>query len=103
MAFSGAKSRSPHSKGKLPLVLKDFRDKSSCFVTDTNSSTSSYSESPIGISKEENYFNRFDSFTFHFSMTMPIMVTDTTTIEEQLAEMARTIAKLTKIVDEKDM
>ena len=34
---------------------------------------------------------------------MPIMVTDTTTIEEQLAEMARTIAKLTKIVDEKDM
>ena len=32
-------------------------------------------------------------------MTMLIMVTDTTTIEEQLAEMARTIATLTKIVD----
>ena len=36
-------------------------------------------------------------------MTMSVMATDTTSVEEQLAEMARTIAKLTKTVDEKDM
>ena len=31
------------------------------------------------------------------------MATDTTFVEEQLAEMARVIAKLTKTVEEKDM
>ena len=36
-------------------------------------------------------------------MTMLVMTTDTTSVEEQLAEMARTIAKLTKMVEEKDM
>ena len=37
------------------------------------------------------------------SMTIPVMATDTTFVEEQLAEMARVIAKLTKTVEEKDM
>ena len=36
-------------------------------------------------------------------MTMSIMETDTTFVEEQLIEMARAIAKLTKTVEEKDM
>ena len=36
-------------------------------------------------------------------MTMPIMVISTTSIEDQLAEMTRAIAKLTKMVEEKDM
>ena len=36
-------------------------------------------------------------------MTMSIMETDTTSIEEQLAEMARVIAKLTKTIEENDM
>ena len=36
-------------------------------------------------------------------MTMAVMTTDTTSVEEQLAEMARAIAKLTKTVEEKDM
>ena len=36
-------------------------------------------------------------------MTMSVMATDTTSVEEQLAEMARAITKLTKTVDEKDM
>ena len=36
-------------------------------------------------------------------MAMPVMVTCTTSIEEQLAEMALAIAKLTKTVEEKDM
>ena len=36
-------------------------------------------------------------------MTMPVMAIDTISIEEQLAEMARVIAKLTKTVKEKDM
>ena len=36
-------------------------------------------------------------------MTMPVMATGTTSVEEQLAKMACTIAKLTKTVEEKDM
>ena len=36
-------------------------------------------------------------------MTMSVMETDTTFVEEQLIEMARAIAKLTKTVEEKDM
>ena len=35
-------------------------------------------------------------------MAMPVMATDTTFIEEQLVEMARAIAKLTKTVEDKD-
>nr|CAN84053.1 hypothetical protein VITISV_015747 [Vitis vinifera] len=34
---------------------------------------------------------------------MPVMATDIISVEEQLAEIARVIAKLTKIVKEKDM
>ena len=70
---------------------------------DAISSTGSYSGSLTRMSKEENYSNRSDSFTSPFSMTMPIMATDTTSINEQLAEMARVIAKLTKTVEEKDI
>ena len=36
-------------------------------------------------------------------MTMPIMTTDTTFVEEQLAKMARAIAKLTKTLEKKDI
>ena len=36
-------------------------------------------------------------------MTIPIMATNTTSIEKQLVEMAHGIAKLTKTVEEKDM
>ena len=36
-------------------------------------------------------------------MTMLVMTTDTTSVEEQLAEMVRAIAKLAKMVEEKDM
>ena len=53
------------------------------------------------MSKEENYSNHSDSFTSLFSMTMPIMTTDTTSVEEQLIDMARVIAKLNKMVEEK--
>ena len=55
------------------------------------------------MSKEENYSNHSDSFTSPFLMTMSVMATGTTSVEEQLAEMARAIAKLTKTVEEKDM
>ena len=55
------------------------------------------------MSNEENYSNRFDFFTSPFLMTMLVMATDTTSVEEQLVEMTRTIAKLTKTVKEKDM
>ena len=78
LASSGPKSHSPCNKGKLPLALKDFGDKSSCSVTDTNSSVDSHFESPTRTSKEENYSNRSDSFTSPLSMTMPVMATDTT-------------------------
>ncbi|RVW19841.1 Transposon Ty3-I Gag-Pol polyprotein [Vitis vinifera] len=99
----GAKSHSPRSKGKLPSTLQDFGDKSPCSVIEANSSTGSHSGSPTGMSKKENYSNRSNSFTFPFSMTILVMATDTTSIEEQLAEMARVIAKLTKTVEKKDM
>ena len=36
-------------------------------------------------------------------MTMPVMAMGTTSVEEQLEEMTRAIAKLTKMVEEKDM
>ena len=103
LVYLRAKSHSPHKKGKLPSTLKYFGDKSLCSTTDANSSTHSHSRSPIGMSREENYSNRSDSFTFPFFMTMPVMATDTISVEEQLAKMARVIAKLIKTVEEKDM
>ncbi|KAJ9691630.1 hypothetical protein PVL29_013737 [Vitis rotundifolia] len=103
LVFLGAKSHSPCSRGKLTSALKDFGDKSPYSVTNANSSTGSHSELPIGMSKEENYSNRSNSFTFPFSMIMPVMTISTTSVEEQLAEMVRAIAKLTKRVEEKDM
>ena len=99
----GAKSHSPHRRGKLPSILKDFEDKSHFSITDANSNTSSHSGSPTRMSKEEKYSNHSDSFTSPFSMTMSVMATHTTSIEEQLAEIACVIAKLTKIVEENDM
>nr|CAN63871.1 hypothetical protein VITISV_036033 [Vitis vinifera] len=98
-ASLGAKSHSPRRKRKLSSTLRDFGDKSPCSITDANSST----RSPTRMSKEENYSNRFNSFTSHFSMTMPVMENDTTSVKEQLIEMARAIAKLTKTIEEKDM
>ena len=103
LASLEVKSHSPRSRGKLPSTLQDFRDKSPSSITDANSIVDSYSESPTGMSKEENYSNRFDSFTSPFSMTMLVMAIDTTFVEEQLVEMAHGIAKLTKTVEEKDM
>ena len=99
----GAKSYSPRHRGKLPSTLQDFGDKSSCSITNANSSTDSRSRSPTETSNEENYSNHSDSFTSPFLMTMSIMATDTTSLEEQLTEMARVITKLTKTVEEKDM
>ena len=55
------------------------------------------------MTKEDNYSNHSKSFTFPFLMTMLVMATDTTSVDEQLAEMAHAIAKLTKTVEEKDM
>ena len=99
----GVKSHSLRSIGELPSTLQDFWDESPCFVTNVNFSIGLHSRSPIGMSKEENYSNHSNSFTSSFSITMPVMTTDTTTVEEQLADMARAIAKLTKTVNEKDM
>ena len=103
LASSGARSHSPHSRGKLSSALKDFGDKSLNSATNANSSTNSHLVSPTELSKEEKYSNHSDSFTSPFSMTMPIMTADTTFVEEQLAEMAHVIAKLTKTIEEKDM
>ena len=98
----GAKIHSSHSRGKFPSILQDFGDKSPCSITNANSSIGSRSGSPTRMSNEENYSNRSDSFTSPFLMTMSIMSTDTTSIKEQLTEMARAIAKLTKTIEEKD-
>ena len=85
LASLEVKSHSPHSRGKLPSALRDFGDKFPCSVTDANSSIGSHSESPTGMSKEENYSNRSDFFTYPFSMTILVMTTDITSVEEQLA------------------
>ena len=103
LVFLGLKSHSPHSKGKLPSTLKHFGGKSPYSVINANSSTDLHFGSPTGMSKEENYYNRLDSFTSPFSMSMLVMSTGTTFVEEQLVEMAHGIAKLTKTVEEKDM
>ena len=66
LVFLGAKSHSPRSKGKLPSTLKDFGDKSPYSIIDANSNTDSHFGSPTGMSKEENYSNHSDSFTFPF-------------------------------------
>ena len=99
----GAKSHSPRSGGKLPLTLQDFGDKSHYSVTDANSSTGSRSGLPTGMSNEENYFNRSNSFTFHFLMIMSVMEIGITFVKEQSTEMAYVVAKLTKTIEKKDM
>ena len=71
----GAKSHSPRSRGKLPSTLQDFGNKSPYSATNANPSIGSHSRSPTGMSKEENYSNRSDSFTSPFSMTMSVMAT----------------------------
>ena len=43
------------------------------------------------------------AFTSFFVVTMLVMTTDTTSIEEQLAEMTYAIAKLTKTIEDKDL
>ena len=103
LIFLGAKSHSPHNRVNFPSTLKDFGDKSPCSVIDANYSTNSHSRSPTRMSNEESYFNCFDSFTSPFLMNMLVMTIDTTSVEERLAKMACAIAKLTKMVEEKDM
>ena len=60
----GAKSHSSCSRGKLPSTLQDFRDKSPSSVTDANSITDSYFESPTGMSNEEKLLQSFRHFYF---------------------------------------
>ena len=81
----GVKSHSLRSREKFPSVLKDFGVKSLCSITYANFGTSSHFGSPTGMSKEENYSNRSGSFTSPFSMTILVMTTDTTSVEERLA------------------
>ena len=55
------------------------------------------------MSKEDNSSNQSDSFTSFFEVTMLVMTTNTTSIEEQLVEMTHVIAKLTKTIEEKHL
>ena len=55
------------------------------------------------MSKEDNSSNQFDSFTSFCEVTMLVMTTNTTSIEEQLVEMTHVIAKLTKTIEEKHL
>ena len=103
LASLEVKNHSPRSKGKLPSTLQDFRDKSSCSITDTKSNTGSHFELPTGMSNEENYSNCFDSFTFHFLMIMSVMEIGITFVKEQSTEMAYVVAKLTKTIEKKDI
>lgn len=77
--------------------MKDFEDKFLYPINDANSTIGS----PIGVSKQDNSSDHSSSFTSYFSVTMQVIGYDTTSMEEQLAKMARAIDKLTKIVEEK--
>ena len=103
LASLGAKGQSPHSWEKHLSTLKDSRDKSPYFIVDVNSSTDSHSRSPIRMSKKDNSSNDFDFFTYSFIMTILVMTIATTSIEEQLTDIARAIAKLTKTIKEKNL
>lgn len=94
-------SQSSHGWEKCLSKLKDSRDNSPYSVVDSNSNTDSHSGSPTKTSKEENSSSHFDFFTSSFLVTMLVMTTDTTFIEEQLAKMAYAIAKLTNTIKEK--
>lgn len=65
--------------------------------------TPNHFESPIGMSKKDNFFNNSNSSIFSFAVTMLVMTINTMSIEEQLARMACAIAKLTKSIKEKNM
>ena len=103
LASLGEKGHNPYSKEKLPSIPKDSRDKSPYSVIDANSNIGSCSRSPTGMSKEDNYSNHSESFTCHFLMIMSIVAMSFISLEEQLVEMARAIAKLTKTIEDKDM
>lgn len=80
--------QSLHGMEKRSATLKDFRNKFSSFIVDANFSIDLHSGSPIRMSKKDNFFNYYDSFTSFFRVTMPIITTDTKSIEKQLAKMA---------------
>ncbi|KAG5521475.1 hypothetical protein RHGRI_033888 [Rhododendron griersonianum] len=69
-------------------------------VSDANSSTGSHSGSSPSYPKHSESPIRSDA---SHSMAMQVMTTDTATVEEQLATMARAIEKLTKTVEDKDL
>ena len=79
--------------------MKDFGDKSLHPIDDANSTNGS----PIRVSNQNNSFDQSNSFTSSFSVAMSVMATSTIYMEEQLAKMARVIAKLTKTIKEKDL
>ena len=74
--------------------MKDFEDKSLYFIVDASSTTCS----PIGELKQNNPFDHSSFFTSLFLMTMLVMATSITSVEEQLVEMACAIDKLTKTI-----
>ncbi|KAH7840714.1 hypothetical protein Vadar_020580 [Vaccinium darrowii] len=69
-------------------------------IFDANSSTGSHSGSSPSSPKRSESPSRSDSSYF---VGMQVMTTSAATVEEQLATMVRTIEKLTKTVEEKDL
>ena len=74
----GVKSSSPRARENSLQHYRILGINLLALLPDANSSIGSRSGSPTGMSKEENYSNRSNSFNSPFSMTMPVMVTSTT-------------------------
>ena len=90
------KGQSPHGWEQYLSTLKDFRCKSSYFIVNANFNTNSHFGSLSGMSKEDNSSNYSEFFTSSLMVTMSIMITSTTFIEERLVKMAHANTKLTR-------
>lgn len=79
----------------LPEVSEDI----SFWLSDAHSSTRSRSGSYFGSPSWGTVYTSSQSY----SIVMPVMMIGAATIDEQLVQMTTVIAKLTKIVEEKDL
>ncbi|KAH7852825.1 hypothetical protein Vadar_029728 [Vaccinium darrowii] len=97
---SSSTSISPLLQGKGNSHSSNLSPRPSRSVSDADSSTGSHSGSSPSSPKHSESPSRSES---SYSMAMQAMTTGATTVEEQLATMARAIEKLTKTVEEKDL
>ena len=103
LSILGARKHTITERENSTFILEDLviGGKSSYSALTTKSSTTLCLGSSPGSFEEvtSSIFSRSSSRTIFMSA----MMTETTTIDEKIAEMGRAIAKLTKTVEEKDL